>query len=123
MSLMHASLCVEDEDATLEFYRDVLGYEQKWAFTDDGVRNFYLDHPDDEDDEPDLQIKVVEESVEQAGLDHVALEVDDVDAIAAEVPEERILEAPFDMEGYELRVAHVADPDGYRVELIEFLDE
>jgi lactoylglutathione lyase len=124
MSLLHASLCVEDEEATLEFYRDVLGYEQKWSFTDDdGLRNFYLDHPDDEDDEPDLQVKVVGEPVDPAGIDHVAIEVADVDALVSEVPDERVLKAPFDMEGYDLRVAHVADPDGYRVELIQFLDE
>lgn len=123
MRVIHTAVWVHDIEATTEFYEDVIGLDHQWDFTHDGVLNYYVGTADgaeiqfkhDPDDDGDI---------EPAGIDHLALGVDDVDAtferIVAESGCPVVLE-PTDFEAAGRRGAFVEDPDGYVVEFVQRL--
>jgi lactoylglutathione lyase len=121
--LIHTALDVADLDATLEFY-EALGLSYAHEFTLDGVRNVYVSG----EDGMELQFKHDPEataSVDPSGVDHVAVEVDDVDAEFERVVEETacpVVHEPMDVSEAGARAAFVEDPDGYVVELVAYLD-
>ncbi len=123
MDVIHAALRVEDIDRTLAFYRDALGLTVTNEFVGgDGATNVYLAG----EGGAELQFKYHADGpnppVEPAGIDHVALEVDDTDAEVERLVEEtdcRLLRGPLTSEGANARVAFIEDPDGYGVELVE----
>ena len=124
MGLIHTALTVSDLDSTLDFYAE-LGLEQTNEFELDGVRNVYLGS---DDTDMELQLKydrTSTERIEPAGIDHIAIEVDDVDHVfedllEAESPD--VVKPPVDIPAVDARAAFVEDPDGYVVELVEFED-
>jgi lactoylglutathione lyase len=126
MRVIHTALWVADIDRTLEFYVDGLGLERTNEFVGgDGATNCYLAG----DDGTELQFKYHADEpgapVEPAGIDHVAVEVDDTDAELERLVEETgcpVRRGPLTSEGANARVAFIEDPDGYGVELVEFLD-
>ncbi|MDZ7702619.1 MAG: VOC family protein [Halobacteriales archaeon] len=120
MHYSHTAIEVADLDASLAFYEDGLGLDHQWDFTLDGVRNYYVGTGDT----AQLQLKHDPErdgEVDTAGLDHLAFGVDDADAAfdrlvaATDCP---VVTAPADVAAAGRRVAFVADPDGYEVELV-----
>jgi lactoylglutathione lyase len=123
MRLIHTALDVSDVDATLDFY-GTLGLEFTHEFTLDGVRNVYVGGGDG----LELQFKYDAERdapVEPAGVDHVAVEVDDVDAEFDRIVGETdcpVVYEPMTIEEANARAAFVEDPDGYVVELVAPLD-
>ncbi|XVH30245.1 VOC family protein [Haloferacaceae archaeon DSL9] len=121
MDVIHTAIWVADADRTIEFYRDGLGLDLNWEFTADGVRNVYLGGEHGE-----LQFKHEQDGDHPVGtaggLDHVAVGVDDADAVFERVTERTdcpVVEGPTTMEEISRRVAFVEDPDGYVVELVE----
>lgn len=121
MDVDHAAINVSDLQASIAFYEGILGLEFQWQFTNDGVTNYYVGT----EGGASVQFKydpAAEEPVEPAGIDHLALTVDDVDATF-----ERVVEAspygvhlePTDFEAAERRAAFVYDPDGYVVEFVQ----
>lgn len=123
MRLIHTALDVSDVDATLDFY-ETLGLEFAHEFTLDGVRNVYVGG----ENGLELQFKYdpeSDESVDPSGVDHVAVEVDDVDAEFDRIVAETdcpVVHEPMTIEEANARAAFVEDPDGYAVELVGFLD-
>lgn len=124
MDLIHAAIWVSDVDETVAFYRDGLGLDHNWEFTgDDGVRNVYLGGADGE-----IQFKYDpdgEPPSPDGGLDHLAVGVDDTDAVFDRLRERTdcpVVEPPTTMAEIGRRVAFVEDPDGYVVELVEVID-
>ncbi|WP_255192100.1 VOC family protein [Natronobeatus ordinarius] len=123
MDVIHTAIWVSDLEETAAFYEDVLGLEFQSEFTgDDGVVNYYVGT----EDGADLQFKYDPDGKSAgppAGIDHVALAVDDVDAEF-----DRVLEAtdppvvlePTTVEAANARVAFLEDPAGYVVELVEY---
>jgi lactoylglutathione lyase len=122
-SLVHTCLRVLDAEATVRFYR-ALGFEERGRLNFDSAYNVYLGLPGD-GDRLELTVNVGREEPYDLGdgYNHVAVTVDDLDATLADL--QRIGVAPekppyHPGDRTELpRIAFVADPDGYRVELID----
>jgi lactoylglutathione lyase len=121
--LIHTALDVSDVEATLDFYES-LGLSYAHEFTLDGVRNVYVSG----DGGMELQFRDDPDEAAPAdpsGVDHVAVEVDDVDAEFGRVVEETdcpVVHEPMDVPEAGARAAFVEDPDGYAVELVAYLD-
>lgn len=123
MRFLHTSITVKDLEESLTFYTDVLGLEferrrripenrAEIAFVRDpasGAR-VELTHWDRKD---------VIEAGEQ--LDHLAFEVDDVEAFlsAARSKGARVAKEPFTLSGGSGRIAFLLDPNDVWIELIE----
>jgi len=124
MTLRHTALRVEDVEASVAFYRDLLGYEVLREFeTDDGTRNVFVGDPADEDTDDPAAVQFVETDgpVDTGHFEHIALTVGDVDAVLDELDDDRIDDGPTTMDEFNSRVAFVTGPEGWGVELVEDL--
>jgi lactoylglutathione lyase len=122
MKFVHTNVRVRDIDASLRFY-EALGFERRGRLQFDGAYNVYLGLPGDGDT---LELTVNEGREESydlgSGYGHVALEVDDLDALLGRLAADGIApeKPPYAPGGREeFRICFVADPDGYRIELID----
>ena len=123
MSLVHTCVRVRDVDASLRFYA-ALGFEQRGRLNFESAYNVYLGLPGD-GDRLELTVNVGREEPYELGdgYNHVAVTVEDIDAALGRLaaigvePEK----PPYHPGGNESlpRIAFVADPDGYRIELID----
>ena len=118
----HTNMRVRDIDASRRFY-EALGYEPRGRLQFEGAYNVYLGLPGDGDT---LELTVNEGRSEPyhlgEGYGHIALEVDDLDGLLALLASEGIEpeKPPYHPGGREeFRICFVADPDGYRIELID----
>lgn len=124
MDVIHTAVWVSDLEATKAFYLDALGLEHAWDFELEGTVNFYVSG----DGDAEIQFKYDpdrDEPVDPAGIDHLAVSVDDTDAMLEHLQAEtgcELLAGPMVVEAADVYVAFVADPDGYGVELVEDLD-
>ena len=121
---VHTCLRVRDPEASVRFY-GVLGFEPRGRLNFDSAYNLYLGLPGD-GDVLELTVNVGREERYDLGdgYNHLALAVDDLDGLLAELKDEVGVEPekpPYRPGGREdlPRIAFVADPDGYRIELIE----
>ena len=120
---VHTCIRVRDPEASVRFYR-ALGFEPRGRLNFESAYNIYMGLPDDGD--------VLELTVNRGhdapydlgtGYNHMAVAVDDLHAVLADLeplgvqPEK----APYNPGGRsELPlICFVADPDGYRIELID----
>ncbi len=122
MKLVHTNVRVRDIDASLRFY-EALGFERRGRLQFEGAYNVYLGLPGDGDT---LELTVNEGRDEPydlgSGYGHVALSVEDLDGLLDFLAEQGIEpeRPPYHPGGRtEIRICFVADPDGYRVELID----
>ena len=121
--LVHTCLRVRDPDASLAFYR-ALGFEERGRLNFDSAYNVYLGLPGD-GDALELTVNVGREEPYDLGdgYNHVAVTVDDVDEVLGRLEAIGVApeKPPYRPGGRDdlPRIAFVADPDGYRVELID----
>jgi lactoylglutathione lyase len=122
-SLVHTCLRVRDPEASIAFYR-ALGFEQRGRLNFETAYNVYLGLPGD-GDRLELTVNVGREEPYDLGdgYNHIAVAVDDLDATLAALAEigvqpEKPPYRPGDRDDLP-RIAFVADPDGYRVELMD----
>jgi lactoylglutathione lyase len=122
MKFVHTNMRVRDIGASLRFYA-ALGFEHRGRLQFDGAYNIYLGLPDDGDT---LELTVNEGREEPYdlgdGYGHIALSVEDLDGLLERLAAEGIEpeKPPYAPGGREeFRICFVADPDGYRVELID----
>ena len=121
--LVHTCVRVRDPDASVRFY-EALGFERRGQLNFDSAYNVYLGLPGG-GDTLELTVNVGREEPYELGegYNHVAVTVEDIDAalerlatigVAPEKP-------PYRPGGRDdlPRIAFVADPDGYRIELID----
>lgn len=120
---VHTCVRVLDPDASTRFY-GVLGFEPRGRLNFGSAYNIYLGLPGDGDV---LELTVNRDRTEPydlgTGYNHIALTVEDIDAVLADlqaigVAPEKPPYHPGDRADLP-RIAFVADPDGYRVELID----
>ena len=120
---VHTCIRVRDPEASVRFYR-ALGFEPRGRLNFESAYNIYMGLPDDGD--------VLELTVNRGhdepydlgtGYNHMALTVEDIDAALAELAEIGVQpeKPPYQPGGRDdlPRIAFVADPDGYRIELID----
>jgi lactoylglutathione lyase len=124
LQLVHTCVRVRDIDASVRFY-EALGFERRGRLNFASAYNVYLGLPG-EGDQLELTVNVGREEPYDLGdgYNHIALTVDDIDAVLAKLSSELGIEPekpPFHPgDRSELpRIAFVPDPDGYRVELID----
>ena len=120
---VHTCLRVRDPEASVRFY-GALGFEPRGRLNFESAYNLYMGLPGDGD--------VLELTVNRGhdepydlgtGYNHMALTVDDVEAVLRDleplgVQPEKPPYHPGGREDLPL-IAFVADPDGYRIELID----
>lgn len=122
-TLVHTCLRVVDVDDSVRFY-GLLGFEPRGRLNFDTAFNVYLGLPG-EGDQLELTVNVgrTEPYALGDGFNHLALTVPDLDAqleqlAAAGVHPEKPAYRPGGRDDLP-RIAFVADPDGYRWELID----
>jgi lactoylglutathione lyase len=122
VKLVHINVRVRDIETSLRFYQ-ALGFEHRGRLQFDSAYNVYLGLPGDGDT---LELTVNEGREEHYdlgdGYGHMALTVEDLDGLLARLADDGIEPekppyAPGGREEY--RICFVADPDGYRIELID----
>jgi lactoylglutathione lyase len=119
---VHTCIRARDIDRSLAFYR-LLGFEPRGSLNFESAYNVYLGLPGDGDVlELTVNLGRAEPYDLGEGYNHMALVVDDLDALlehldAAGVGPEKPPYAPGGRREY--RICFVADPDGYRIELID----
>ena len=120
---VHTCIRVFDPEASQRFYR-TLGFEPRGRLEFETAYNIYLGLPDDGDA---LELTVNRDQTEPydigTGYNHLAITVDDLgEKLAAlqgiGVEPEKPPYHPGGREDLPL-IAFVADPDGYRIELID----
>ena len=123
VALVHTCVRVRDIDASLSF-NQALGLEERGRLNFDSAYNVYMGLPGDED-RLELTVNIGREEPYDLGdgYNHFAVTVEDIDAALADLAEigvepEKPPYRPGEREDLP-RIAFVADPDGYRVELID----
>ena len=121
-AFVHTCVRVRDPDASLAFY-GALGFEPRGRLTFDTAYNLYFGLPGG-GDVLELTVNLGREEPYALGdgFNHLAVTVDDLDAVLARlaalgVQPEKPPYRPGGRDDLPL-IAFVADPDGYRVELI-----
>jgi lactoylglutathione lyase len=121
--LVHTCVRVRDIEATKRFY-GALGFEERGRLNFESAYNVYLGLPGG-GDVLELTVNVGRDEPYDLGdgYNHVAVTVEDVDAALAKLAELGVQpeKPPYHPGGREElpRIAFVADPDGYRIELID----
>ena len=120
---VHTCVRVRDPEASQRFY-EALGFEARGRLNFETAYNLYMGLPGDGDV---LELTVNRGREEPydlgTGYNHMALAVDDINAVLSEleplgVQPEKAPYRPGDRDDLPL-IAFVADPDGYRIELID----
>lgn len=124
LSFVHTCIRVRDPEASVAFY-SALGFEPRGRLNFATAYNLYMGLPG-AGDQLELTVNVGREAPYELGdgYNHIALTVEDIDATLAAleaqlgVTPEKPPFHPGDRDDLP-RIAFVADPDGYRVELID----
>jgi lactoylglutathione lyase len=119
---VHTCIRVRDIDRSTAFY-ERLGFEHRGWLNFESAYNVYMGLPND-GDALELTVNVGREEPYDLGegYNHMALVVDDLDGLLAQLREDGIEpeKPPYAPGGRtEYRICFVADPDGYRIELID----
>jgi lactoylglutathione lyase len=123
MQFVHTCVRVRDIDASLRFYES-LGFERRGRLNFETAYNVYMGLPGDGDT---LELTVNRGRDEPYdlgdGYNHMALTVEDLDTLLAKLAQDGVEpeKPPYAPGGREEvgRICFVADPDGYRIELID----
>ena len=122
LKLVHTCMRVRDIDASLNFY-EALGFERRGKLDFGSAYNIYMGVPGD-GDALELTVNVGQDEAYDLGngYGHIALTVDDLDGLLASLAKagyepEKTPYSPGGREEY--RICFIADPDGYRIELID----
>jgi lactoylglutathione lyase len=124
LSLVHTCVRVRDPEASVRFY-SALGFEPRGRLNFATAYNIYMGLPG-AGDQLELTVNVGREEPYDLGdgYNHIALTVEDINSVLSGLEADlgvRPEKPPFhpgDREELPL-IAFVADPDGYRIELID----
>lgn len=123
MKFLHTMVRVKDIEKSLAFYTDVLNMrlENKKRLED-----CWLYFLSDEENTCQIELTYNDETPENgydlgSGFGHFAFSVDSLDEFTQKINKlgYSYLYPPFDLNGKGSKIAFIADPDGYEIELIE----
>lgn len=124
LTFVHTCVRVRDIDASVRFY-EALGFEPRGRLNFETAYNVYMGLPG-AGDQLELTVNVGREEPYDLGdgYNHIALTVDDINSTLASLKDALGVEPekpPFHPGGREdlPLICFVADPDGYRIELID----
>ena len=120
MRMLHLGLRVSDLEQSLAFYT-ALGYAELGGVPDTEFGSLtMLQLPDD----PFVSLELVhdpERPVEDVGaVNHLVVQVDDLDATIADLAARGVAAEPPAEPGPRIRTSWLTDPDGYRIELVQW---
>jgi len=122
-AFVHTCVRVRDIDASARFY-EALGFEERGRLNFDSAYNVYFGLPGD-GDRLELTVNVGREEPYPLGegYNHFAITAEDLDGLLGRLAELGVEpeKPPYRPGGRDdlPRIAFIADPDGYRIELIE----
>ena len=123
MKTLHVAYRVTDLGVSLKFY-EALGYAQQGRVElDDGATLTMLKFPRDEVVTLELVHRPADGPVEVGtGFSHLVVQVDDLAASIAALTEAGLAPSPAESPGGPdgPRTSWLADPDGYRIELVQW---
>ena len=123
MRTLHTSYRVSDLDASLEFYK-VIGYEQVGRVDlGDGASLTMLKFPGEDVVTLELAHRPAAGPVEiGTGFSHLPIQVDDLSVTIDVLTKVGISPGPVERPGglHGPQVSWVVDPDGYRIELVQW---
>ncbi len=121
--LIHTCYRIADIDRSVAFYT-ALGFEETGRIPiRDEATNVFMSLPDDG---PRLELTfnhgVTDPYDVGTGYGHIAVRVDDLDATLSSLAGDGIQpeKPPYEIREGGARLCFVRDPDGYRIELLEF---
>lgn len=122
MRIHHVGICVPDVEKALDFYTRVLGFKQEETINLGGVNYYFVG-----DGNISIEIELSRNpgsSPHDNGIGHIALAVDDLDAIAEKLRQEQVtFLVPPSQFRPDRKIAFIEDPQGIRLQLIQFLDQ
>ncbi|PYY03662.1 MAG: bleomycin resistance protein [Acidobacteria bacterium] len=124
--ILHAGFLVRDLDASLKFYRDLLGFQEFWRGSSNGIQLSWVNMrvPDGED-YVEFMLYTGTPSAQDRGVkNHLSLEVPDIGKAVQDLeqrPARKLYtrEIKTQVGKNRKRQANLFDPDGTRVELME----
>ncbi|MDO8186237.1 VOC family protein [Conexibacter sp. JD483] len=129
MPLIHTCYRIFEIDRSVAFY-EALGFEEvrRVPIRDEAI-NVFLNMPGDEGDGPRLELTYNIGRSEPyeigTGYGHIAITAGDLDATLEQLRRQGIEpeKPPYSIREGGSRICFVRDPDGYRVEIIERVDQ
>jgi lactoylglutathione lyase len=120
MRMLHLGLRVSDLEQSLAFYT-ALGYAELGVVPETEFGSLtMLQLPDD----PFVSLELVHDPgrpVEDVGaVNHLVVQVDDLDATIAGLAAKGVAAEPPAEPGPRIRTSWLTDPDGYRIELVQW---
>jgi lactoylglutathione lyase len=120
MRMLHLGLRVTDLERSLAFYT-ALGYAELGRVPETAFGSLtMLKLPDD----PFVTLELVHDParpVEDIGaVNHLVVQVDDIDATIADLAAKGVVAEPPTEPGSQIRTSWLTDPDGYRIELVQW---
>ena len=122
MRTLHVGLLVEDLERSLAFYT-TLGYDVVGTVPDTAFGSLtMLRLPDDEFVSVELVHEPAAGAVDPRGLNHLVVQIEDLQGAVADLAAHAIqADAPTSPDGSDdFWTAWLTDPDGYRIELVQW---
>jgi lactoylglutathione lyase len=120
MRMLHLGLRVTDLDRSLAFYT-ALGYAELGRVPDTAFGSLtMLALPDD----PFVSLELVHDPArpvtDTSAVNHMVVQTDDLDATIADLATRGVVAEPPGEPGPGVRTSWLTDPDGYRIELVQW---
>src|SRR5262245_19624458 len=120
MRMLHLGLRVTDLDRSLAFYT-ALGYAELGRVPETAFGSLtMLQLPDD----PFVSLELVHDPArpvnDTGAVNHLVIQVDDLDVTIADLATRGVTAEPPTAAGPDLRTSWLTDPDGYRIELVQW---
>jgi catechol 2,3-dioxygenase-like lactoylglutathione lyase family enzyme len=120
MRMLHLGLRVTDLERSLAFY-STLGYAQLGSVPETQFGSLtMLRLPDD----PFVSLELVHDPAKPVedtrAVNHLVIQVDDLSATIADLASKGVTAEPPTEHGQGMRTSWLTDPDGYRIELVQW---
>jgi catechol 2,3-dioxygenase-like lactoylglutathione lyase family enzyme len=120
MRMLHLGLRVTDLERSLAFYT-TLGYAQLGSVPETQFGSLtMLRLPDD----PFVSLELVHDPAKPVAdtraVNHLVIQVDDLSATIADLASKGVTAEPPTEHGHGMRTSWLTDPDGYRIELVQW---